>query len=937
MQRARRSRPTARRRTPAGVAASIAALLFSNMSTAVHGQSASTARSSSAASAPASSTRAPTSTPSPSPSPTPSVAAAVAPKSGGNLPPPTTGGSAASTNSTDIFDDIFSIKYFAGLFKLVPAPNAKVVAFANGTDNVCRFVSTPRNGTDAYDCPAGFFCPFGANKQYKCSEGFFCPANTAQPLYCCEGYYCPTSSTVVPCPEGSYCPRGSIRPFPCHVIASCPEGTIAPRRVGVLVVVAVFMVITSLIFALKSRRRSQRSLKYSESMATIHDSRDHHLFGNAAKQPMTLPRRGADPEKRAVFDIQFASLGLTLPNGAELLRGVSGELKAGRVCAIMGPSGSGKTTFINVLTGKVPRSDGSVSINGMEGELSHYQKLIGFVPQEDIMIRELTVLDTLMFSAKTRLPARWAHVQHAQKVLETIEYLGLSHVMNEAIGDEESRGISGGQRKRVNIGMELVAEPAVLFLDEPTSGLDSSTSYEVCTLLQSIARDQFITIGAVIHSPSPAAFERFDDLLLLAKGGRVAYFGERSFAWQYFKGLGYLCPMNVNQADFLLDVVSGKTKSDRYPFLTPLDLVHAWDRFKVGESPEPVAGPGNPTFRVSQAPGTLGELRLQFADMWLDAREFVKDVTREFFEWVISTVTCSRDPIRQTPGFLFLWWQCFRRASLQIYRTPAQFLVDQMLHLGCGAFISIASENIDYLGKQPQQICDIAPAALKPFCVNPIDNLRQVGVFMSLGVLFTGISVGATTFGNERVVYWRETAAGRPTLPYFLGKLIADIPRIVIAAFMFSLSLILFWPYRSHFLILYAVAALLYYTAFGMGYFLSIWVRKESVGLVGTGFALLWSMVLSGMIPSYETVRTSGVYDGIAWLWDISPPRYAVEALYVKEVQARPFPENQSDDQAYMYRISHFQRNLIIMFVIGTAWNVLALVSLRLAHRSRMK
>ena len=170
------------------------------------------------------------------------------------------------------------------------------------------------------------------------------------------------------------------------------------------------------------------------------------------------------------FDIQFQDLGLTLPSGVTIMSKVTGVLRSGHTTAIMGPSGAGKTTFLTLLTGKVKRSSGSVTINGEIDELSKYKKLIGYVPQEDIMLRELSVREILMHSARMRLPSDWSFDKMKTKVLEIISFLGMSHVMDSIVGNEEERGISGGQRKRVNIGMELVAEPSVLFLDEPTSG-----------------------------------------------------------------------------------------------------------------------------------------------------------------------------------------------------------------------------------------------------------------------------------------------------------------------------------------------------------------------------------------------------------------------------------------------------------------------------------
>ena len=138
----------------------------------------------------------------------------------------------------------------------------------------------------------------------------------------------------------------------------------------------------------------------------------------------------------------------------------------------MGPSGAGKTTVINLITGKARRSGGVVRINGSEvAGLAQIAKLVGFVPQEDVMLRELTVRDNISFSAKYRLPAALPRQAVEAKINHCISELGISHVQHSVIGDERTRGISGGQRKRVNIGIELVADPSILFLDEVSESL----------------------------------------------------------------------------------------------------------------------------------------------------------------------------------------------------------------------------------------------------------------------------------------------------------------------------------------------------------------------------------------------------------------------------------------------------------------------------------
>jgi ABC-type multidrug transport system ATPase subunit len=205
---------------------------------------------------------------------------------------------------------------------------------------------------------------------------------------------------------------------------------------------------------------------------------------------------------RFKMDLSFNDLGLQLPNGRYVLKNVTGELNSGKLTAVMGLSGCGKSTFITTLADKAyyGKTVGEIKINGEVDSLSKYTKLVGFVPQDDIMFRNMTVEETIQFAAASC----WnkSTIEIIDIVDKTIRALGLHEIRHSIIGDEKVRGISGGQRKRVNIGMELVKDPSVLFLDEPTSGLDAASSMECCKIMRNIA-ESGVTVVTVIHQPRP--------------------------------------------------------------------------------------------------------------------------------------------------------------------------------------------------------------------------------------------------------------------------------------------------------------------------------------------------------------------------------------------------------------------------------------------------
>ncbi|GMH91587.1 hypothetical protein TrST_g4259 [Triparma strigata] len=291
------------------------------------------------------------------------------------------------------------------------------------------------------------------------------------------------------------------------------------------------------------------------------------LLGNAAPVDIGLPNGDAisvdsmasSSRRELKIDIGFKDLAVELADGKRILNGVTGRLRAGRMTAIMGPSGCGKSTFLSALTNRIRDGGtvlGDISINGQKRPLLSIQHLVGFVPQEDIMHRDLTVRENLRFYAHLKANPNMSRVQRRAFVNEIIDILGLAHVQHSLIGDEETRGISGGQRKRVNIGIELMASPLVLFLDEPTSGLDSTMTQQLIESLDKLAQ-LGLTIAMVIHQPRYEVLLKIDDLLLLQRGGYPVYVGPTLEALPYFQDfLGSPCPQRTTPADHFLDVIS---------------------------------------------------------------------------------------------------------------------------------------------------------------------------------------------------------------------------------------------------------------------------------------------------------------------------------------------------------------------------------------------
>ncbi|CAI0392503.1 unnamed protein product [Linum tenue] len=248
---------------------------------------------------------------------------------------------------------------------------------------------------------------------------------------------------------------------------------------------------------------------------------------------------------------------VTLGNGEtqNVLEGLTGYAEPGSLTALMGPSGSGKSTLLDALSSRLAANaflSGSILLNGRKTKLSF--GTAAYVTQDDNLIGTLTVRETISYSARLRLPDKMPWSEKRALIESTIVEMGLQDCADTVIGNWHLRGISGGEKRRVSIALEILMRPRLLFLDEPTSGLDSASAFFVTQTLRGLSRDGR-TVIASIHQPSSEVFELFDRLYLLS-GGKTVYFGQASDAYEFFAQAGFPCPALRNPSDHFLRCVN---------------------------------------------------------------------------------------------------------------------------------------------------------------------------------------------------------------------------------------------------------------------------------------------------------------------------------------------------------------------------------------------
>lgn len=456
-------------------------------------------------------------------------------------------------------------------------------------------------------CPNGFYCPKNLRCIIPCSSGGYCrqlylsvesypqnstgnylnrrcededgttsnekPRNITGMLLCpgagtdtlCgNGHYCPNTKKRVICPSDKQCYDGSIEPMRCNILSSSCNFFAARDIPHWISLISLSIILLALVSALVLfvQKRDLRLCTATRGLKRIGMALQNVALMDIRHLKVCQFRATTNK-----LDLKFYAVTIEARNKRRLLSNVSGKFKSGEVTAIMGPSGCGKTTLLKCLLGiDVPgKLEGDISINniGMEN-LTAYKHYIGYVQQHDIMYSLLTVKETLTYQAMLHLPSTYCRENIRKTVDGITNLLRINSIADHLVGSDEIHGISGGQRRRVSIGMALVRNPSILFLDEPTSGLDSSTSLSLIKLLRTLAEDFNMTVVTIIHQPRYELFETCHKILLLGCNGRVVYTGETRNVKSYFESLTYEFPTEKNVADVIIDITSGTHINDTY-------------------------------------------------------------------------------------------------------------------------------------------------------------------------------------------------------------------------------------------------------------------------------------------------------------------------------------------------------------------------------------
>eukprot|EP01028_Stygiella_incarcerata_P011980 TRINITY_DN716_c1_g1_i1.p1 TRINITY_DN716_c1_g1~~TRINITY_DN716_c1_g1_i1.p1 ORF type:complete len:841 (+),score=195.12 TRINITY_DN716_c1_g1_i1:146-2668(+) len=810
-----------------------------------------------------------------------------------------------------------------------------------------------------YTCPPGLDCvgeQVCSQEAEPCSRGFYCPGYSivggkvtgSLPSPCPSRYYCPTPAEKIECPSGHFCPERTHSPHKCLPTAYCShKSEYQYFYLPILITATIPFIVWGLFKALRVGQEPKKDTSKASVIGQSNEEEKQAILGPSStteteKSGLSAHDRSFLRKNDLAIDIVLQGVEVEDTRGRKILTDVNACFRVGRVCAVMGPPSEGTEALLMVLAGKLPPTRGRVYAmsHGMRIPLYRkkvvtdlYRKNVGYVPAANIVHRTLTVNEVLSFSARLRLPKEWSQQRRKQVVNSVTDILGLRHVRHTIIGDENRRGISGGQVKRANIGVEFVTLPNVLILNDATAGLDGSFAQDVVATLVKTAQ-LGATVVTSLTQPRHEIFELLDDVFFISRNGKQIFSGPRTQVDEYFASTGFPCPPKTNPADFYVDVVSGMiSPSSEMPDGT----------FSAADLPEIWSAKHKDVLRPEDMEDLYGDEARGEEGADMDAYQKIsqricRTGLRSFS--TVKAVREAKDVFISIAGAGF-WDQLvlFLKRSLMLkYRNLSAVAVGILLHLIAGIVIGYSySASRGHMLYYPAIDRNIAmtkcPLIIRDRCENePLDQkfLMTLMFFLSVAVTGAGVCGSIETFDCEKDTFKREHSSGFVwNLPFFLAKNVVDIPFILFNSMVFmSLFYFLVFP-RGAFMDYFWIVFLVELGAYGLGYIISMISRRENATVVGVVLAMALS-IASGGHPKLRDVKWP-----FRFFWETNFIRYAGEAIYITEVD----PYKHVADISGGFHIlglneGNYGVDILMMAVLSIGLRMIAFLCLRAMSKS---
>ncbi|KAL4189789.1 hypothetical protein AMTRI_Chr08g208900 [Amborella trichopoda] len=525
-----------------------------------------------------------------------------------------------------------------------------------------------------------------------------------------------------------------------------------------------------------------------------------------------------------------------------LLNDISGEARDGEILAVLGASGSGKSTLIDALANRIARGSlkGSITLNGERLEERLLKVISAYVMQDDLLFPMLTVEETLMFSAEFRLPRTLSKSKKRARVQALIDQLGLRAAAKTIIGDEGHRGVSGGERRRVSIGIDIIHDPILLFLDEPTSGLDSTSAFMVVKVLQRIAQSGSIVIMSV-HQPSYRILGLLDRLIFLSRGQTV-YSGPPLKLPDFFSEFGHAMPENENRTEFALDLIR-ELEGTPGGIKALVEFNKQWQK-----AYPPQASPTRQGLSLKDAiSASISRGKLVSGKPETDSSSMSSSS---------SAMATFANP------FWTEMWVLTRRSALNIRRTPELFLIRLGAVVVTGFILATIFWKLDHSPKGVQE---------------------RLGFFaFAMSTTFYTCADALPVFLQERYIFMRETAynAYRRS-SYVLSNSVVAVPALVLLSGAFAAST--FWAVglgggTSGFFFFFLIIFASFWAGSSFVTFLSGVVSHVMLGYTVVVAILAYFLLFSGFFINRDRIPAYWI-----WFHYLSLVKYPYEAVLQNE------------------------------------------------------